>query len=425
MPRGRSAVSIHSDSSEMDIDGIAETELAKLQRQFRIMEGDRQAYSVETQNLIRRQQQEIQKLQAEHEELQCSLRVSENRAQRVRDSEVTQNLRRMLEQRDELEEQLQREKQAAAQLDQEIFSMERKLAAQRRAGSTMSPNQKPQSYQTKQACHTLENKLDRALTRFNKQLAKMGQLREELEILHVERNRFQQLYHKLGKELQEIHKDIGDLIDQSTSAYDARVEAQYKTVTLNEKAVKDLAQYSVEMQELERVIAHEHRLKTFMSTKNQERNDQEDSQDATRRQAMEEKEKRKTESGEESIATLEEAFTRIQNATGEEDLDTLVMKFIEVEDRNFALFNYVNEQNNETETLRDQIAQIQQEMEQSRQEGQQQEEAHAAMLREIGERQQEAEAQEQEQEQRGATVCEFVTLQGRFRNAFVHGNTQS
>ncbi|XP_064153992.1 outer dynein arm-docking complex subunit 1-like isoform X1 [Anguilla rostrata] len=407
MPRGRSAVSILSDSSEMDIDGIAEAELAKLQRQFRIMEGDRQAYSIETQNLIRRQLQEIQKLQKEHEELQCSLRVSESHARRLRDTEATQTLRSTLERRDEVEEQLEREKQAIAQLDQEIFSLERKLADRRRGGSAVNLNRKAQASQTHQASHTLENKLHRALTSFNKQLAKIGSLREELETLHVERDRFQHLYRRLIKELQELRKDIGDVVDQSTSAYDARVEAQCKTVTLNEKAVKDLAQYNVEMQELERIIAHEHRLKTFMNIKNQERAD-EDAQDLSRKQATEEREKRKTESGEESIASLEEAFIRIQRITGEEDLDLLVMKFIEVEDRNFALFNYVNEQNNEAETLRDQISQIQQEMAQFRQEGQRQERERGALLREIGEQQEETEKQTQAYEQRATVLAKIL-----------------
>ncbi|KAJ8388986.1 hypothetical protein AAFF_G00125470 [Aldrovandia affinis] len=399
MPRGRSAVSMLSDGSEMDIDGIAETELAKLQRQFRIMEGDRQAYGIETQNLIRRQMQEIQKLQKEHEELRCSLAVSESQARRLRDAEAKQSLISALERRDEVEEQLEREKQTIAQLEQEIFSTERKLAGQRRGGSAVSLNGKAQSCQTQQAGHTLENKLDR--------LAKISGLREDLEILHVERNRFQQLYRRLGKELQEIRRDVGDVINQSTLAYDARVEAQYKTVTLNEKAVKDLAQHSVEMQELERVIAHEHRLKTFMGTKNQERADEE-SQEANRKQATEERERRKTEMGEETVASLEEAFNRIQCATGEEDLDLLVMKFIEVEDRNFALFNYVNEQNNEAETLRDQISQIRQEMAQFRDEGQRQEEEHSALLREVGERQQEAEEQAQEYEQRATVVGKIL-----------------
>lgn len=35
---------------------IAETELGKLQRQFRIMEGEQQAYNIHSQELIRKQQ---------------------------------------------------------------------------------------------------------------------------------------------------------------------------------------------------------------------------------------------------------------------------------------------------------------------------------------------------------------------------------
>lgn len=40
---------------------------------------------------------------------------------------------------------------------------------------------------------------------------------------------------------------------------------------MKEKAVKDLAQYTAEMKELERLIAHEQRLKDFMTTKCKER----------------------------------------------------------------------------------------------------------------------------------------------------------
>jgi len=36
----------------------------------------------------------------------------------------------------------------------------------------------------------------------------------------------------------------------------------------------------------------------------------------------------------------------------------LVTKFIEVEDKNFALFNYVNELNNEIELLQEQINEV-------------------------------------------------------------------
>lgn len=67
---------------------------------------------------------------------------------------------------------------------------------------------------------------------------------------------------------------------------------------------------------------------------------------------------RKKASQTDSVESYEAAFERIKEMTGENDLDTLVKHFIEVEDRNFALFNYVNEQNNELEILQDQIQDV-------------------------------------------------------------------
>lgn len=52
MPHPRSA---RSDVSDGEMEGLAEAELVKLQRQFRIMENDRAAYTEESQNLIYKQ----------------------------------------------------------------------------------------------------------------------------------------------------------------------------------------------------------------------------------------------------------------------------------------------------------------------------------------------------------------------------------
>ena len=52
MPHPRSA---RSDMSDADMEGIQEQELVKLQRSYRNMEGDRAAYTEESQNVIRKQ----------------------------------------------------------------------------------------------------------------------------------------------------------------------------------------------------------------------------------------------------------------------------------------------------------------------------------------------------------------------------------
>lgn len=51
-----------------------------------------------------------------------------------------------------------------------------------------------------------------------------------------------------------------------------------------------------------------------------------------------------------------------QEATGITDIEQLVNTFIEAEDQNYALFNYVNELNSEIEKLEEQIAEAKSEI---------------------------------------------------------------
>ncbi|XP_028301889.1 coiled-coil domain-containing protein 114 [Gouania willdenowi] len=397
MPQGRLTSSGRSDNSEMDIDGT-ESEIARLQRQFRIMEGDRQAYNLQAREQIRKQQQEIEKLLKEQEELNRNLNVCKSSTRLQQDSEDTQRLQLLLKQKDDLEEDLEKERQCHKEMQKQITCMEMMVAEQKKTGSRDSDSPKSDDRQTQKAVQTLEYKLDRSLTRFNEQLAKNSHVREELQTLHHERLRFQQLHNKLNKELQEHRKKIGEMINLSTAAYDARVEAQSKMTMMREKAVKDLAQYNAEMKELERIIAHEHNLKEFMTTKCSERSGQDNTQEEGPSQLSELREQRRMDSGEESLDALEEVFERIQTVTGEDNLDLLVSRFIQVEDRNFALFNFVNEQNNEAEALRDQISQAQKEIEELRNKGLDREQDQRIMLRNIDEQRKETESQTKDYE---------------------------
>ncbi|XP_076603959.1 coiled-coil domain-containing protein 114 [Chaetodon auriga] len=407
MPRGRSATSARSDSSELDTDGT-ESEIAKLQRQFRIMEGDRQAYNLQAREQIRKQQQEIEKLLKEQEELHRNLGACKSFSRQQQDSEDTQSLRALLEQRDLLEEELEKEKQCQKEIKKEITKMQLKLAEVRKGEVSTSVTQRSEVRRTQKAIRTLEYKLNGALTRFNEQLTKNSHLREELQTLHIERIRFQQLRNRLDKELHNVRKKIGEIVSLSTAAYDARVEAQSKMSMMREKAVKDLAQYNTEMKELERLIAHECSLKEFMTTKCSERSGQQDGHENGHRQLSELKEQRRMDLGEEPLDALEEVFERIQIVTGEDNLDMLVIRFMQVEDRNFALFNFVNEQNNEAEALRDQISQIQAEIEQLRVAGLQQEQDHRSLLREIDEQRKETESQAEEYEKQASIISKIL-----------------
>uniref|UniRef100_A0A8C9TDR6 Outer dynein arm docking complex subunit 1 n=1 Tax=Scleropages formosus TaxID=113540 RepID=A0A8C9TDR6_SCLFO len=351
---------------------------------------------------------EIDRLQEEQEELQCRLQVSQSHSHQQQDVDTVQAMRRLLNQQDEVHEQLESQKESLVHLEQEILSMEKKLAGLRRTRTSVNLKQKSEASEKKKATRTLENKLDRTLVRFNEQLTKNAQLRADLETLRLERVRFQQLQRKLDKELQAVHRDIRDTINRSTVAYDVRVEAQSKMALLKEKAVKDLAQYSAEMKELERIIAHEQHLKDFMSTKSSDRSGHGGSLDPTHSQEPEERDHKRTEKGEDMVDSLEEVFHRIQSMTGEEDLDLLVSKFIQTEEQNFALFNYVNEQNNEAESLKDQIKQVQQEMGQFQAEEESQEARHCSLLTDIDTQQRKTEVRVQSYESQATEASKIL-----------------
>ncbi|XP_050412096.1 coiled-coil domain-containing protein 63 [Patella vulgata] len=353
MPRPRSA---RSDVSDADMEGLAEAELVKLQRQYRLMDGDRAAYAEESQNMIRKQKSEQLMLEKEKQELLKELRLAESRSNEIRDEENTDQLVTLVEAKEDLESGIEEERQKQAELDAKLRDAEKKIRAQHRemGGVHMSSQH---TTQTQKASRILETRLDQSKKKFNHALTDNAKLRDEIEGLRHEHKRFENLYKKLEKELRQLRREMGEIIESSTQAYDARDDAQAKMIILKEKADKDMQQHNAEMKELVRIIDHDRKLKEFMGIKGQER--QEDPQLVAWRQRKEALEvEKKKESQEDSVETYDAAVLRIKQMTGEDNLDLLVNRFIEVEDKNFALFNYVNEQNNEIEKLNDDIQSI-------------------------------------------------------------------
>ncbi|XP_051895096.1 coiled-coil domain-containing protein 114 [Pristis pectinata] len=361
MPRG-SASSNRSNGSDGDMEGLAESELAKLQHQFRIMEGDRQAYTLESQELLRKQLAEIEKMKKDREELMLNLRLLESKQNQQQDREDMESIQNSLSYQEKLEEQITNEKQTIKDLEAEIKVLEQKIFEQKK-GLSKGVNVKAMNEHLEKNIGIMEDRLDRALSKFNTQLMRNGRLREQIDTLRVERSRFEQLHRKLEKELLETRKEIGSVIDISTAAYDARDEAQTKMLQLKEKAEKDLALHAAEMKELQRVIDHDKKLKEFMGIKAQERSSEDEASHGTYKQEQDDAARKRKDPKEETMEMYEAVFQQIRALTGEDNLDALVAMFVEVEDHNFALFNYINEQNSEIEKLLEEIADIQAQIE--------------------------------------------------------------
>lgn len=69
------------------------------------------------------------------------------------------------------------------------------------------------------------------------------------------------------------------------------------------------------------------------------------------------------------IESYEEAFTKIMSATGISDLSQLTRTFIQAEEKNFAMFKFVNELNSEIENFETQIFEMQCEIDRNLAEG--------------------------------------------------------
>ncbi|KAG5836068.1 hypothetical protein ANANG_G00250680 [Anguilla anguilla] len=383
MSRGRSEPNVNS-SSELDMD-VIKAEMGKLQIQLRTVEEERQAYILQSQDLIRKQRREIEWLQAEQAELHRILRMCESRTHRLQDAAVTHDLLILLEHKDEMDKLLETERLTLEQLNKEILRVDRRLVILRRVGSTGGYSQRSRAPPTQKSTPVLENHLDQALIRLNMHLTRNSQLREDLESLRIKRIQFQQMRQRLEVELQEIREDIRDVVNISTAAYNARVEVQVKMMRIKELAVKDLAHYSMEMKELETVIHDERHLQDFLTIKCHSRSGQEDHPHSPQDSEMRE------EMTDEMLAVLDDTFLKIHSLTGEENLDVLVRRFLQIEDQNFALFDYVNKQSTKVKALKDQINQIQQDTEQLREGRQRREMERHALMRDLQAQQQAAE----------------------------------
>ncbi|KAM9813820.1 coiled-coil domain-containing protein 63-like [Neosynchiropus ocellatus] len=373
-----------------------ELDLARMQRQFRVMEREQQAYSTQARERIRRQKQEMEMLQREQRELNDNLGACRNVAQQQKEKKVTLGLHHILE-------TLEKEKLLQQEIKKEVSDVERKLAEQRKGKVSTTEEQRNEARRTQKAIRTAENKLDRGLTKLHEQQSKGRSLKDGLQSLLIERDHFQLLRNKLDKELQDVRVKIKELIKVSTAAYDARLEAQAKMSMMREKAEKDLEQYNAEMKELQ-VIEHEFNLKEFKTTKCREIS----SQEAGHGQLSDLEEQRELEPTEEMLESLEEAFTRILALTKADNLDIVATRFIQVEDRNFALFNYVNEQATEMEAVKDQISQIQEEMKQFEEERSQHKENFGASLADIDLRLKETTSQAEDDDAQSRVMSELL-----------------
>ncbi|KAG5457461.1 MAG: hypothetical protein BJ554DRAFT_2520, partial [Olpidium bornovanus] len=165
--------------------------------------------------------------------------------------------------------------QQIAELDAQVAELDRRIAKQRQEMGGVNAATAT-SLGIQKRIRVLENRLDKSLTKFNEALAHNKRLRETIDNLRRERAVFENIRRKFEREIAEQDKRMADAIESANAAYEARDEAQAKTVALKEKAEKEKQAHMQEIKELDRFLEQDRKLKEFMATKASERHEAHD-----------------------------------------------------------------------------------------------------------------------------------------------------
>ena len=331
------------------------------------MEGDRKSYTEESQNVIRKQRGTIDKLKTDNEKLKEELAFESRYAHANNKDPTAGQVGKLQDQADTLQQQIDQERSSIDEYSKEIKSLQSKILEQRQLMGGVNSTKENNQLINKQI-RILENRLDKSLVKFNEALAHNRKLREQIDNLRRERVVFDGIYKKMERELHERKKEMANIIEVSNVAYEARDQAQAEIAQLRAQSEKERIAFETEWKELGKSIEKDRRMQDFMKIKDRERASN-DPEDDKRKSKTAPRGRAEQQVAMEKVQSYEEAFAKIQQATGISDIDELVTTFINAEDQNFSLFNFVNELNNEIEKLEEQIAEIRAEIEKYRGQG--------------------------------------------------------
>lgn len=376
-------------------------ELLQLQREYRHMEMNRRAYTDETQATLRTQLKTIEKLRSDNDDLRNDIAAIMRSSSRPLTISQQHDIHRLHEQREKYYSLIDEQKTAIESLEDEIDMLKQKVLHQRKSMGGVNAT-KENHYMIEKQIRILENRLEKALLKFNESMAQHKALREKIDDLRRERVVFENLYRKMERELLEKKKQMSEIIEMSNQAYEARDTYQMEIAAIESANRKEQEEFEEQMVELGRLLDTELalppapiRTKSSPLKKSKDKNSYSPSNMNLADTIIIES------SALDRVQNFEDAFNKIKESTGitgklivdtnyiftsmvvTVDVDELVRIFIKNEDHNFSLFNYVNEQNNEIEASEEQIQALKEEEQRLTQESGDDVHHHKQVLRDL------------------------------------------
>nr|CCA21955.1 Outer Dynein Arm Docking Complex putative [Albugo laibachii Nc14] len=336
-------------------------ELKQLQREYRNMEINRKVYADEVNRVVKRQQNTIDKLRKENEGLKKDVNLL---TRQEKDTSMHQQQAQSATMRDKIRKLHQKtgsEQQKYDKLIQQIEYMRHQVLYQKKnMGGVHAPKDNQELIQKQ--IRILENRLHKSQSKFNSTLAQNKLYRDEIDDLRRERHIFDRIYKKIEKEHTDKKKQMTETIEWSNQAYQQRDEFHRQIREIQEKNRQETESHRKSMVEFQRRIddvtgqgssektssasSLDHKRGGACSTIESNAADVEYGREGNTKESAQAR-------SNQFLERCEEAMSKIQAATGFDDPNTVVDTFLSRENRNFSLFNHVNEQHGEIEKLQE------------------------------------------------------------------------
>jgi coiled-coil domain-containing protein 63/114 len=271
---------------------------------------------------------------------------------------------------------IEMERAKISELDQQIVMYQEQILDQKTRLGGVNAAQVNNKLIQKQI-KVLDNRLDKCLLKYNETVAQNKVLRQQIDEYRRERIVFDVIYKKIERDLHDKKKEMTAIINDSKNAYQARDKSQAEMRNLQSQAEKERSDFEVEFKELgdmikqQQIMLEQLRLKQFERTNDEnivaagsvseERSNELASSMANWGGVS--KDKNLAPLSQEKIHSYEELLLKVQESTGIFDINEIVNKFMEAEEQNFSLFNYVNDVNSEIERLEHNISSMRNQIE--------------------------------------------------------------
>eukprot|EP00297_Palpitomonas_bilix_P000463 CAMPEP_0113881874 /NCGR_PEP_ID=MMETSP0780_2-20120614/8627_1 /TAXON_ID=652834 /ORGANISM="Palpitomonas bilix" /LENGTH=549 /DNA_ID=CAMNT_0000868797 /DNA_START=363 /DNA_END=2012 /DNA_ORIENTATION=+ /assembly_acc=CAM_ASM_000599 len=387
-----------------------------MQKQYRMMEENQAQYNKETQAILRKQMKTIKRIKDESEQIKEQIAVLQRQQNSGNMAQIQTKIADMQDQADQFTKKIEVEKRLLEEIDKQLKVGKARLEDKRQFVGGVNAS-KESTKQTMKQIRILENRLDKALVKFNESLSFNKTLRDEIDNLRRERVVFDNIYKKLGKELQEKKASMAEKVELSNLAYEARDQALAETTALRTLMDKEQSAFEDEWSELGRQLETDKKsikdIGRGTPAKDARGDLSKDDEDKLRKKLVKgswglAKDKVSKAVVLERVQSYEEAFNRIQASTGIADIDELVTSFIEAEDKNFSLYNYVNEMNNEVEKLEEQNAELRVEIEKYKGQGGNTENQRKKLLKDLEDKLAKTEAKAAQYEEKALKATKTV-----------------